>query len=473
MAARERILIRGGRVLTAEPGEETARVADVLVEGDAIREIAPAIHADDCRVIDAADAIVCPGFVDAHRHVWQTPLRGVAADWSLFDYFARMRAIHAAFFGPEDVYLGNHAGALEALAAGVTTLVDHCHVLRTPEHADEALRGLADAGIRGVFCYGLFPVPTQHPFTMSTDPDWRFDDARRIRRGPLASDGGLLRFGVAPGEVEAMPFEAIEREIRFARELGAHTISCHVAMGAWDRGRRLVAQLAEGGLLAPDLLFVHGASLDADELARLADSGAAVVSTPETELQMGMGRPVAWRARERGVRVALGVDIVSNYAGDLFAPMRLGLQAERGFRHEERIAARRSGENVPPPRVIGPRTHEAFELATREGARALGLEEVIGSLRPGKQADVVIVRTDALHLHPANDAVAALVLYSNPSDVDTVLVAGRVVKQGGTLVGVDAAALHARLRASSERLLAAFRSVDPRPIEDLAAKLML
>jgi len=459
-----RLLIRRGRVLTMDDRLGDLDPGDVLIDGGAIAAVAPHIDAPDAELLDATGMIVTPGFVDTHRHVWQTQLRTVAADWSLFDYFARMRSIYASFYEAEDAWLGNHVGALEALAAGITTLVDHCHIINSPAHADRAVAGLRDAGIRGVFCYGLFPNPTQHPFAMSLDPGWRRDDLRRVRREHFGDEDGLLRLGLAPSEVEAMPIEAIRGQLELAREVGAARISCHVAMGAYDRGRGIVGQLASDGLLAADVLLVHGSSLTDDELDAVARAGAGISATPETELQMGMGHPVTARALARDVPTSLGIDIVSNYAGDMFAQMRLQLQAERGREHARR---------TEPPREVGLRTRQVLELATRGGARVAGVDALVGSLTPGKQADVVLTRADGVHMVPATDPVAALVLYANAGDVDTVLVGGRVVKRGGRLVDVDWPRLAERLIRSSERVRAGFATAPVAEIESLAASLML
>src|SRR5262245_51323055 len=458
------LLIRNGRVLTMDDRLGDLDPADVLVEDGAIAAVGPRLDAPGAEVLDATGMIVSPGFVDTHRHVWQTQLRTAAADWSLFDYFARMRSIYGSFYEAEDAYLGNHVGALEALNAGITTIVDHCHIINSPAHADRAIAGLRDAGIRGVFCYGFFPNPTQHPFAMTLDPGWRRDDARRVRREHFADRAGTLRLGVAPSEVEAMPIETIRGEIELARELGALRISCHVAMGAYDRGRRIVAQLADDGLLAEDVLLVHGSSLTDEELDAAARAGAGISATPETELQMGMGHPVTARALERGVPTSLGIDIVSNYSGDMLAQMQLQLEAQGG---------RGPGGPAPRPRDGGLRARRVLGLATRGGARVAGLDAVVGRLTPGRQADVVLTRADGVHMVPAVDPVAALVLYANAGDVDTVLVGGRVVKRGGRLLGIDWPRLAARLTRSSERVRAAFAAAPLGEIEALTASLML
>lgn len=457
-------LIKGGRVLTMAEGAREAAV-DILIENGRIADIAPAISAD-AEVIDAKGSIVMPGFVDTHRHVWQTQLRTVATNWSLFDYFAEMRLVYSTFYTAEDAYLGNHVGALEALDAGVTTFVDHSHIMNTPEHAEEAARGLQDAGIGAIFCYSTFPNAPRVPMPVPDDPGWRHKTARELRAHRLADARGLVRFGFAPSEAEAMPIEELAAEIRLARELGAAAISLHAAIGHYDLGTNLIAHLADAGLLGPDLLFVHGAAFTDRELDLIAEAGAGISATPETELQMGMGFPVAHRARSHGVRTGLGVDIVSNYSGDMFMPMRLGLQSTRAMRNETFGARKRA------PAKIGPAAESVLRMATIGGAEAINMEKEVGSLEKGKRADIAIVSTDAIHMTPAFDPVGALVLNARPTDVTTVLVNGKVVKRGGKLVGVDWPALRERFSASAERIMAGFKTVDVAAVAEAARPIM-
>lgn len=457
-----RILIRGGRVLTMADGRNEEQL-DILVEGESIVLVAPRIEAGDAQVVDATGKIVLPGFVDTHRHTWQTQLRTVAADWSLYDYLADMRMSYSALYTPEDAQLGNYAGALEAVSAGVTTVVDHCHIINSPDHADQALDGLEASGIRAIFCYGLFPNPGQLPFRPGIDVADLRTDATRIRRNRLTSDSGRLLFGVA-SEIEALPFEAIADELAFARELGAKRISCHVAMGCYDQGQRHVERLAERGLLSNDLLFVHGAAFTDRELGLIRDCGAGISSTPETELQMGMGFPVAERARLSGAFSSLGIDIVSNNTGDMFAQMRLMLQATRAL---ENLALERQGL---APRTIRLTARDVLRMATIGGAEALGLADRIGSIESGKSADLILIRTDSLHMSPADNAIAAVVLYANESDVDSVFVAGRPLKHGGVLLNVDMADLTRRLRSSRTRLSESFAQIDHSMVRSITEK---
>lgn len=452
-----KILIKGGRVLTMT--NATERAADILIENGKITAIEANINAD-AEVIDATGSIVMPGFVDTHRHVWQTQLRTVATDWSLFDYFVQMRLSYSTFYTAEDAYLGNFVGALEALDAGVTTLVDHCHILNTPEHAEEAARGLQDAGIRAIFCYGTFGNAPRVPMTVPSDPAWRYQTARDIRARWLADDKGLVRFGFAPSEAEAMPIEDLITEIKLARELGAAAISLHAAMGPYAFNVRVVENLHERGLLGPDLLFVHGAAFTDLELKLIADSGGAISATPETELQMGMGFPVAWRAQSHKVKTGLGVDIVSNYAGDMFMPMRLGLQSTRAHRNEE------FGHRGTAPKRITPDAYSALRMATAGGADAIRMGHQVGTLEVGKAADIAIISTDAIHMSPAFDPVGAIVLNARPSDIRTVLVNGRVVKRNGALVGIDWPTLRTKFMSSAERIMAGFKTVNVPELEE-------
>jgi cytosine/adenosine deaminase-related metal-dependent hydrolase len=347
---------------------------------------------------------------------------------------------------------------LESLNAGITTIVDHCHLVNSPDHADGLLDGLVDSGIRGVFCYGFFVNPSLNPYRIEPEPDWRYGDARRIRMTRLSSDEGRIRFGIAPQEPEAISAEVLCSEIGLARNLAANAISMHVAMGNYDGGRRVVAMLREKALLGPDMLFVHGASLDDDELRAMAESGAGLSCTPETELQMGMGFPVAFRAREYGVRTSIGIDIVSNYPADMALQARLALQSARAVDNASLAAQRQA------PRHIRYRAQDALRMATLGGAEALHMERVIGSIEPGKAADIIVVRTGGLHMTPLGDEGAAILFGARPDDIETVLVDGVVRKRAGRLIGVDLPQLREQIAASAARIEQQFRSVDVAPI---------
>jgi len=455
-----RVLFSNATIVSMDPNLGLIERGDLLIEDDRIAQVGGKIVCEDAEPIDASGMILAPGFVDTHRHVWQTQLRGVAANWSLFDYSCLMRNAYGTSYDAEDAYLGNYAGALEALAAGVTTLVDHSHLQISEEHSAGLIRGLREAGIRGIYCHGLYanprlvpgaPLDTQELFSFLQPEVVAFQRslAESIREEHFPSNDDLLRFGLASSEWSGAQTDVIIEEVEMMRRLEPERISIHIGMGLGEVVR-VVPALSEAGLLGDDLLFVHGAHLTDRDLELLAGNGGWVASTPETEIQMGMGYPVVERVAKTGREPSLGIDIVSNYGGDMFAQMRLMLQLDRNRDFEL--------EGKLPLSVERPAA-DMLRTATIGGAIALGLGEHTGSLSPGKQADLILVRTDSIHMSPMNDPVAALVFYAHPSDIDSVWVAGKPRKRGGNLVGVDWPQLRGELERSRDRILSRYRGM--------------
>lgn len=447
-----RILLKGGTIV----GGPSSGARDLLIDGGRIAAIETTIDAADAQIVDAAGMIVAPGFVDTHRHIWQTSIRGVAADWSLVEYIRFIRLGYATAYRPEDVWISTYAGALEALDAGITTICDFCHILRTPDHADAGLDALDSSGIRGQFYYGFYDVPSQPP--SFADHDARVAHARQFfdshfRRRPA---GALVSMGVALTEFNLIPVAHTADEIGMARDLD---IPLTMHMGTLSTPDS-IARLNDAGLLGPRMLHVHCNASGDDELKMIADSGGAISITPETELQMGMGIPVTNRALAVGLRPTIGIDIVSDYSGDMFAQMRILLQTARAMDNQKTLDAGRM------PAQIDLKVADAFDFATIDGARALGLGAQVGSLEVGKQADIILVRQDGIHHAPRTpDPVAALVLQARPSDIDSVFVAGEARKRHGRLVGIDIAAVRQRAQASADHLAAGFADAMKRTSE--------
>ena len=444
------IIIKGGKVLTLDDKLGYLENADVLIQDGLIKSIGPSLESGTAEVIDARDRIVMPGFVDCHRHMWQTQLRAITADWSLFDYSARIRSVYTSFYDPDDAYLGTYAGYLEAINAGVTTIVDHSHIMNTPEHADEVARATLESGMRSILCYGMYgnakPDEILTPAVLMS-PEWHYDDAKRIKNKYFTSDYGRVMMGVALTEAEFFPIGLSRKELGFARDLGAKRISAHVGMGAMSKNTRYIERLNKAGLMGEDILFIHGWNLTDNELRICAKHGAAVINTPETELQMGMGYPVSWRALSFGGRSGLGIDIVSNQSADMFTQMRLNIQVQRALRNDKLIQANMM------PRVIYPKVNQVLELATIKGAEAIGLASHTGSLTPGKEADIIMVRTDTVNMFPVNDPASSIVLCANVGDIDTVMVGGRILKRNGKLIGVDLTKVRERLEISRVKII--------------------
>jgi cytosine/adenosine deaminase-related metal-dependent hydrolase len=447
-----RLVIENAYVLSMDDAIGELERGSVLVEGDRIAEVASSIDAGDAERIDARGMVVMPGFVDTHRHTWQTALRAICADWTLMEYFRGIRLNISPEYTANDVYAGNYVGALEAIDAGVTSILDFSHCNNSPEHADAGIAGLREAGIRAVYAYGYYPSPVPEP--AFADHSDRIADARRVQAEHFSSTEGLLTMGVAITEAGLLPWEQTAAEARSARELGV-LLTAHTACVWGSQSTMGVRELKAHGLLDSEQVHVHCNALSDEELGLLAEAGAKVSSTPETELQMGMGHPVIGRALALGMKPTLGCDIVSLNAGDMFAQMRIGLQFERAMQNDPVIA---SGE-MPARLRLGVR--DALRWATVNGAEALGLAARTGSLSPGKQADLILVGGDALNMTPRPEPVGSLVVQANASNVDTVLIAGRVVKRGGVLVDLDPARVRRLAEESRERVLGAVTAKGP------------
>lgn len=407
-AGKIRLLLRNGYVIDTEPEPVARPRTDVLIEDDRIAAVGPGLPEDGATVIDATDRIVLPGFVDTHRHAWQAALRGAAPDVDLNGYLGLVLGQFAPRFRPQDVYAATLVGALECLDGGTTTLLDFSQVVHTPAHADAAVDALHAAGMRAVFGYGF-------PFGGAGD----YDDVRRVRAERLADDTALVTMALAPVGPAFTPIEQTAADWGLAADLDL-PLTFHVASG--PAAARPVSALLEHGLLRPKTLYVHGNSLDDGELKLISDSGGTASVAPAGEAQLGGGAPVAGRLRRAGVTTGLGVDSVTSIPGDMFSLMRAALLASQ-------IAE-------DPRFSVG----DVLRMATIDGAAALGLADRIGSLRPGKQADVILLRLDDLNLSTAErDPIAAVVTAAHPGNVDTVLVAGQVVKAGGRLVHVNPA----------------------------------
>lgn len=399
-----RLLLRGGLVIDTEPEPVARPHTDVLIEDDTIAAVGPDLPAEGAEVIDASATIVLPGFVDTHRHMWQAPLRATAPDIDLGSYLSTILRRFAVRYEPDHVRVANLASGLECLDSGITTVQDYSHIQLTPAHTDAAIAGLRAAGIRALFGYGAHPYAPPAP-----DDVW----ATQVRdvRAELAGDG-LVTMALAAAPL-GYGLDMLRRDWALAEELGVPVV---VHTNASPDVTRPIERLRSMNLLRPTTVYVHGNSLADDDLALIAESGAAVAITPAVEAQMGHGAPTVNRLHAAGVRTGLGVDVVTSTAGDMFSLMRATLM---------------SSHVSPGPRVT---TADVLRMATMDGAAVLGLAHRIGSLRPGKQADVVLLDATAPNLAGAHDPVAAVVLSAHPGNVDTVLVAGRVVKRNGRLL---------------------------------------
>jgi len=394
--------------------------ADVLIEGETIAAIGPDLGGVDAELIDASGAVVMPGLIDTHRHTWQAFLRGIAADWTLGQYMTGLHLGLSGLFTPADTYAGNFVGAVEALDSGITTLLDWSHNVNSPEHSDAAVTALRDAGLRAIFAHGggadMYQVPSRVPHDQ---------DVRRVRTEHFPSDDALVTMAMALRGPQFATLDVTEGDLALARELGL-AVTMHAGDGEWGRSRP-VQRLKDRGLLGPDITFVHCNTLGDDELRFIADSGGSVSIAPDIEMQMGHGWPATGRLMSAGIRPGLSIDTCVSNGGHLFGTMRLTLATQRAIDNSEPGASDRPAVTLT--------SHDVLSFGTVDGARVSGMEHKIGSLTPGKQADILLVRADTLALAPLNNPVGQIVYAAHPGLVDTILVAGKIVKRSGVLSG--------------------------------------
>ncbi|WP_217208003.1 amidohydrolase family protein [Streptomyces sp. AC550_RSS872] len=440
-----RILLRAGHVLSMDPDIGDLPQGDVLIEDGKITAVRPEISAD-AEVLDMTGRIVIPGFVDTHRHTWEAPIRGVAPDATLDDYFVDILDTFAPLYTPEDVYAGNLAGALECLNAGITTLVDWSHINNTPAHPDAAIQALTESGIRAQYAYGSANTSLAD-YWFESKIAIPGDDVRRIRSTYFSSDDGLLTMALATRGPGFCTDDVVTAEWTLARDLDI-PITVHVAMGRLAGRFGMVKQLHGLGLLGSDTTYVHCCYFHEDEWQLVADSGGTVSIAPQVEQQMGHGWPPVMKAIEYGLRPSLSIDVVTTVPGDMFTQIRAAFGAERA-----RVNADCWKANLPVPATMLT-ARQMLEIATRNGAHVAGVEDRTGSLTPGRRADVVAIDATALNVAPVHDAAAAVTLSADVSNVDTVIVDGVIRKRDGRLLA-DLDRARRLVEESRDRLLAA------------------
>ncbi|MDN3058492.1 amidohydrolase family protein [Streptomyces sp. SRF1] len=438
---KDRILIKGAYLMTQDD-ELGNLVGDVLVADGRILRIGQDLRDDEARLVDGTGNAVLPGFIDTHRHNWQGALRNLGPAWTYQEYRSQVQIGLGQYFEPEDVHIGNLAADLMSLDSGVTTVRDESHISNSPEHSDAAIAAHWESGIRAVF---------DHGWPSTEAEQWQFgssrthpDDIRRIRNEVLSDDSARVTLNAMLRGPELSAADVAAQDIRLARELGLR-ISMHVGLGEWGARQQAVRQLAESKLLASDMTFIHLCTSTDEELRMLAAHGATASVASALEVFMpGLGQPATNRLLAAGVRPSLSVDTETIVSGDMFGVMRAALA------YQQLIIAGAAG---PMDRVPGLPTFDAADLiafATIEGARACGIDDRTGSLTPGKEADLIMVRLDHTNLLPATNVAASIVAGGHAGNVDLVVVAGEVRKEHGVLKKGDA--VFAEAAASRDRL---------------------
>ncbi len=442
----KRTLIRHATIITMDAQGDLPQ-GDILITGDTLAEIAPRIEIDsgatDVQAVDATGFIIIPGLVNAHMHTWQTALRALAANWTLLEYFSKMHAGLATVFAPQDLHIATLVGALNQLNCGTTTLADWCHNNPTPAHNDAAIAGLLESGIRAAFFHGTAkpdPKPGQTPFWEVPHP--RAEIERLLKRH---QGHALLSVQAAVLGPHYSTLEVSLHDFAMAKDLGL-IASMHQGGGpartpdGWEK-------LEAAGLLGEHINIVHGHALSDGQLKRFCGLGMSFSAAAESEMSQGHGHPITGRLRALGKAPSLGVDLESVMSGDMLTQARIALGQQRSL---DNFAYRTLHGSIPPTSTIT--TREALSWVTVEGARMLKQLHRIGSLAPGKQADLVMIRATDLNMQPVHDAVNSVVMQTSLANIDSVMVAGQWKKRHGQLLNVDLPPKLAALQASGRKI---------------------
>jgi cytosine/adenosine deaminase-related metal-dependent hydrolase len=430
LPTRGEFVVRGAHVLTMDPAIADLPVGDVHVRDGAIVAVAANVSAPGAEVIDGKGMICMPGFVDTHFHLWTSLLRPVMRqDTPARGYFP-VTAKLGPHYTPEDSYRSVRLGLAEALAAGITTTQNWAHNVRSPAHADAEMSAMRDAGMRGRFAYGS-------PLGDPNDKPMDLADLARAKRDWVGKDG-MLTLGICSRNVGNDPnptrgtvtMEMAKKEWGGARDLGL-PITLHTS------GPRVTKLLEDNGLLGPDLQLVHPLGLSAEDIATLAKRGVHYSSSPTGELRRTGNNQVA-ELLQAGIVTSLSIDHNTTYNVDCFVCMRMLYTLNWHNSHK-------------PFRLT---TKRLVQLFTIDGAKDLGFADKIGSLTPGKRADLLLLRTTDINMSQIGDAYDAVVALAQPINIDTVVVDGRILRRGNKFTGMD----HAKVVADATQSVTALQA---------------
>lgn len=446
--AKRRILLKGGVIVSMDPTVGNLSTGDILIEGKQIRQIAPNLDASGREgkaiVIDAKNTILIPGLIDAHIHAWEggiarlIPNSNSVNDDAKHNYFTVVHQTLGPGYRPEDIYIGNLLTALSCIDAGITCMCDNSHNSRSSAHADSAVRGLLDSGARAVYAGGGIRYPEQ-----KWDRQWP-EDLTRIKKQYFSSDDQLVTMRMfLAGTVDP-------KHVKVARDLDLWI--------SWDGGSSspLLPQMYKDGLLVGKESFNHGGGTPEANWQLIRDHGAKMNVCPRADSQAGYGGDgkgfnALQDALDHGLRPGISSDNGSAYATDMFVDMKVLYFTQRSLAQ----LAKFEGNTRPPAAVTA---RDVLEFATVRGAECNALSHKCGTLTPGKEADILMIRTDNVRHFPLNNAIGAVVQAGTTNELDTVFIAGQAKKWRGRmtskLVGHDFPKLRQMAEESRQYVLA-------------------
>lgn len=429
-----RTLIRGATILSMDSDVGNLVSADILIEGSTIIEISENIEANGADIIEASGMIAMPGMVDSHRHSWEGQMRRLNSHAeTLEDYSHATHFSFAKYYRPSDMYIGNLMTVLSCIDAGITTVIDNSHNSRTGAHSDAAVEALLDSGIRSIHATGA----------------------------PVSGEWDTAHW---PGNIERLQEKYFKEG---ENSLISLAIMAQLEPELWAEARRLdvpivteffggeMADELEGlhqkGLLGPDNIFNHCTALPDAGWEILREAGVRVNVCPRSDAHYGIedGVFAMQAALRHGISPGLSVDNETSYSGDMFMEMKVAFYSQRatGMQHKHCCGS----EQHP----LTLQSNSLLKAATIDGAVCAGLQDKIGSLTPGKQADIVLINAEDMNLYPSGNAFSTVVHAADRSNIDTVMIGGRIVKRDGKVIGVDSVQLRAAIDESREHLFAA------------------
>jgi cytosine/adenosine deaminase-related metal-dependent hydrolase len=485
-----RYVIRGGYVMSMDPAVGDFAKADVLVEGKKIVAVQPNIRASGAGEIDATGRVVMPGFIDTHHHQFETALRSFLANGVLINdgsgtpsgsgtYFEYILLTFAPVYRPQDVYINELFGGLSQLDAGVTTVHDVSQIHHSPQHSDAAIQGLFDAGRRAAFGY----FESAGANILGTNPGNQYpQDAARIKKQWFSSSDQLVHM-IMGGEVY-LGDESTQKSWTIGRQLdlqiAAHILSPFGIRPVFDQLAAGTAGSGHNIAMGPDNLFIHGTGMSDAAWQKVKDVGAQVSIAFPIEMNMRHGMPPLIRMQSMGMEPSLSVDVECTLTADFFTQMRACMNLQRLVVNQMVLDSPNGNQNLPDPRnwelpqtaatvpgsfpywptppagIPAPlTTRDVLRYATMNGAKALRLDGKTGSLTPGKEADIILLDATALNVAPLNHVPNAVVSLMDRTNVETVIVAGKVRKWRGNLLGVDLNRLRRQLEDSRDAIFRA------------------
>jgi cytosine/adenosine deaminase-related metal-dependent hydrolase len=429
---RRRILIKGATIISMDARIRDLARGDILIEGSRIVDVGPNIRAADAQAIDASNMIAIPGFVDCHRHSWEGQLRRINPNaQTLADYSNATHLSFATFYRPQDMYVGNYLTAVGCIDSGITCVIDNSHNARSAAHSDAAVEALLDSGIRAVHASGAPNVQDRNYARQ-----WPGDLAR-LKAKYFTAPNSLVTLRMFSGVDGA--------NWKLARDLGLRiTTEFQGPMAA-----AALDALWADRLVGPDNTFNHCGALPERTWQILRDSGATINVCPRSDAQYGLGEGISayQHALDHGIRPGFSIDNETSYSTDMFSEMRVAMMMQRALSQNRKF----SGDANPPAPV---NVREVLECATVNGAACAGLSDKIGSIAPGKEADLVLIRADDINLYPSNNAIGTVVQAADRSNIDTVIIGGRVRKFDGRMAALDTAKLKRMVDESRRYLFA-------------------